>query len=737
MFAPFLLILPVLHPLLLEGSIMSEVKTFKTKLGDKDLVLEVGKLASQATGSVIAHYGDTVILATAVITAEPREGVDFFPLLVDYEERLYAAGKISGSRFIKREGRPSDQAILTCRLIDRPIRPLFPKDFRRDVQIVITVLSFDPASDPDVVSIVAASAALIQAGAPFEGPVAAVRVGLDDKDKFILNPPQDELKKSKLDLVVAGTKDKVMMLEAGAKEIGEEKMLQAIEFGHKNLLPLIKIQEEMAKEIEKIVVEKPADDIHQEIKKIMGGKLKKVVKEVDKEKRNQDLKEFEEEVLTSLEGSFKQVDLKTAFSSLLEKEVREAILKDNHRPDNRKLDEVRPIDIEIGILPRTHGSGLFSRGQTQALSIATLGGPGEEQVIETMEEEGEKRYMHHYNFPPFSTGEVRPMRSVGRREIGHGSLAERALIPVIPAKEEFPYTIRVVSEILSSNGSSSMAAVCGSTLALMDAGVPIKVPVAGIAMGLVTDESGKEYKLLTDIQGLEDFGGDMDFKVAGTKDGITAIQLDIKISGLDMKIIQETLRQAKKTRLEILQKMLRVIPVPRKELSPFAPRISIVKINPEKIGELIGPGGKTINKIIMECGGKEITNIDIDEDGTVSISSNDVQMSQKAVNMVKDITKEIKTGETLTGVVKAIQKDRISGKEIGAIVQLTPKMDGMVHISQIADYRVPKVSDVLHVGDRIPVVVIDIDKERGRISLSYKAAKGPLLNDNRYNRQKR
>ena len=707
---------------------MFDIKTFKTKIGEKELSLEIGKFAGQASGAVTAKYGDTVILATAVVSPEPRDGVDFFPLMVDYEERLYAAGKISGSRFIKREGRPSEAAILTCRLIDRPLRPLFPKNFRNDVQIIITVLSFDPESDPDVVSIVAASAALVRAGAPFNGPVGAVRIGLDDNNEFIINPSSTMLKNSKLDLVVAGTSEKVMMLEAGAKEVDEKTILKAIEFAQKNMQPLIKVQEEMAKGLKKIEVSKPADDIHEEIKKILGENLKEAVKEAEKEKRNQALKVFENQVLEQLEGNFKQIDLKAAFNKLVEKEVRELILKENIRPDGRKIDEIRPINVEVGVLPRTHGSGLFTRGSTQALTIATLGGPGEEQVIETMEEEGEKRYMHHYNFPPFSTGEVRPIRSTGRREIGHGALAERALVPVIPSKEEFPYTIRLVSEILSSNGSSSMASVCGSTLALMDAGVPIKKPVSGIAMGLVTDKENKSYKVLTDLQGIEDFGGDMDFKVAGTKDGVTAIQLDIKIDGLSMEIIKDTLEKAKIGRMTIMEKMLKVIPSSRKELSPYAPRITVVKINPEKIGELIGPGGKTINKIITDCGGKEIISIDIDEDGTVSVSSIDAKMAEKAVATVKDLMKEIKTGDIINGEVKSIQKDRISGKEIGAIVQLTPKLDGMVHISQLADYRVPKVSDILKVGDQISVMVLDIDKERGRISLSYKAAKNQSSN---------
>ncbi|MCL5794946.1 MAG: polyribonucleotide nucleotidyltransferase, partial [Patescibacteria group bacterium] len=531
---------------------------------------------------------------------------------------------------------------------------------------------------------------------------------------------------------VAATAEKVMMLEAEANEVDEKTMFDAIEYGHKALQPAIKIQQEIAKGIAKNKPETPNEKIHEELKKFLGAKVKKAVKVVNKEERQKHLTAFEEEIYKEFEGDYKQSELKSALEHLVKKEVREAILKENHRPDGRSLKEIRPIDIKTSLLPRTHGSALFTRGQTQALSIVTLGGPGEEQMIDTMEGEGEKRYMHHYNFPPFSTGEVKPIRSTGRREIGHGALAERALVPMIPAKEEFPYTIRVVSEILSSNGSSSMASVCGSTLALMDAGVPIKKPVSGIAMGLVTSEDEKKYKILTDLQGLEDFGGDMDFKVAGTADGITAIQLDIKIHGLSFDIIKDTLKQANEARLEILAKIIKAIPAPRKQLSPHAPRILITKINPEKIGDVIGPGGKTINKIILECGGKEVTSIDIDEDGTVSVASNDSKMGEKALAMVKSITQELEIGKIYTGEITNIQKDRKTGNEIGAIVQITPKLDGMVHISQIAESRIAKVSDVLHVGDRIPVMVLDIDKDRGRISLSYKAAKRPLFNNHKH-----
>ncbi|EKD57035.1 MAG: hypothetical protein ACD_58C00017G0001 [uncultured bacterium] len=705
-----------------------ESQKLTTKLGTKDLIIETGILAEQASGAVTLRYGDTVVLATAVVSKEAREGVDFFPLLVDYEERLYAAGKISGSRFIKREGRPSEAATLACRLIDRPLRPLFPKDYRNDVQVVITTLSYDSENDPDVIGIVAASAALMQTHAPFEGPVGAVRVGMDETGKFIVNPTSAELDKSQLDLVVAGTKDKVMMIEAGANEVSEEKMFEAIEFAHNQMQASIKIQMDLVKR-EAVVtqldemMEESKQNIEKEVKEFIGDKFKELARITDKAKRSTQYDQFMHEVLDNFEGNYKQIDLKNELDKLMKKAVRQAILEDNHRPDGRKLDEIRPIDVQVGLLPRTHGSGLFTRGQTQALSIVTLGGPGEEQLIDTMEEEGKKRYMHHYNFPPYSTGEAKPLRSAGRREIGHGALAERALRSVIPSKEDFPYTIRVVSEILSSNGSSSMASTCGSTIALMDAGVPIKKPVSGIAMGLVTSDDGKVSKILTDLQGLEDFGGDMDFKVAGTADGITAVQLDIKLKGLSFEIIKDTLEKARIGRLSILDKMLKVIPESRKELSPYAPRIITVKINAEKIGELIGPGGKNINGIIAECGGKDVVSIDIDEDGTVSIASIDSVMGEKAAEMVKSSMKEVTVGETIMGTVTNIQKDRLSGKEVGAIVQLTPKIDGMVHISQVADQRIERVSDYLHVGDKISVLVMDVDKERGRISLSYKAAK--------------
>lgn len=698
------------------------MKDFKTKLGDKDLIISTGKLAQLASGSVTVRYGDTVVLATAVVAAEPREDVDFFPLLVDYEERLYAAGKISGSRFIKREGRPSDQAVLTCRLIDRPIRPLFPKSFKNDVQVVITVLSFDMENDPDTISIIAASAALCQSAAPFEGPVAAVRVGRVD-GQFIVNPTIEQSEKSDIDLVVAGTKEKVMMLEAGALEVNEKDMIDAIKFAHQALQPALEIQKELISQTKQSVEEAEEPAIIKEVKEYLGKKLAKVVFEADKTKREEQISAFEKEVLENFEGNYKQIDLKSAFGQILEKEVRGAVIDKEMRPDGRKLDEIRPISIEVGLLPRTHGSGLFTRGQTQVLSIVTLGPPSEEQIIETMEEEGTKRYMHHYNFPPFSTGEVRPMRSVSRREIGHGALAERALAPVIPDREKFPYTIRVVSEVLSSNGSSSMASTCGSTLALMDAGVPIKEPVAGIAIGLMTSEDGKKHKILTDIAGIEDFAGDMDFKVTATNNGITAVQLDTKLKGLDISILQEALDAARKANDTLLGKIATVIAEPKKDLSPYAPRIETVKIPIDKIGEIIGPGGKTIRKLIDDCGGKEVISIDIEDDGTVTVASTDPQMSKKALDWIEGTTKEAVVGQIYEGPVTSIVKDRMRGNEIGAIVQILPNQDGMVHISQISDSRVEHIEDVLKIGQMVKVKVMEIDKERGRVSLSIKAAR--------------
>jgi len=697
-------------------------KTYSVDFSGRQLLLETGKLALLAQGSIKATCGGTVVLATAVVADEPREGIDFFPLLVDYEERLYAAGKISGSRFIKREGRPSDAAILACRMIDRPIRPLFPKTFRNDVQVIITVLSYDGENDPDIMGMIAASAALSQTKAPFLGPIGAIKIGLVD-GKLVANPTIDQIEASDLNLTIASTRDKVMMIEAEASEVPEEKIIEAIELAKKSIIPLIEIQEKIkADHVEEESGVELIDDqtIHGEVSKIVGDKLKEAVRELDKMKREENLKGFEDEVLKTLEGNYKQVELKNAFTKLVEKEIRAAILDDEHRPDGRGILEVRPIDIEVGVLPRVHGSGLFTRGQTQALTVATLASPGMEQFIDTMEAETTKRFMHHYNFPPFSTGEVSPMRGVSRRAVGHGYLAEKALLRMIPTTEEFPYTIRLVTEILTSNGSSSMAATCGSTLALMDAGVPIKKAVAGIAMGLVTDKKDdSKFKVLTDLQGLEDFAGDMDFKIAGTRDGITAIQMDTKIAGLNDTIIETTFKQAKVGRMEILDAMEEIISKPN-ELSPLAPVIKAIKINPEKIGELIGPGGKNIRKIIEDCGGKEVTSIDIEDDGTVMIGSTDSEMGKKAISIVESMTREIEIGEIIEGKVIEIKRDRMTGKQVGAIIEITPRQDGMVHISQIANERVEDIEKFMKPGDVVKAKVVDVDREKGRVALSTK-----------------
>ena len=707
-------------------------KEYSVEFGGKTLTFKTGQMAQQADGAVVVQYGDTVVLATAVIANTPREGVDFLPLMVDYEERLYAAGKISGSRFIKREGRPTETAVLNARLIDRPLRPLFPKGFRNDVQVIATVLSMDGENDADIPAMIGASAALSLTNAPFEGPIAGVRVGRIDGE-FIVNPTFAQQAVSELDLVISATKTKVMMLEAGASVVPEAIVVEGIEFGHAAMQPVFEVIEKMKADRshqqadEMVDVEMEGSDIHSDIHGLIGTELAAAVREMDKEKREALIKAHEQQVMETFEGNYKQVDLKSAFGKLLEKQFRHLILTEGIRPDGRKLDEIRPIDCQVGLLPRTHGSALFTRGQTQALSIVTLGGPGEAQMIDTLEMEGTKRFMHHYNFPPFSVGEVKPLRGTGRREIGHGALAERALLAIIPDKDTFPYTIRVVSETLSSNGSSSMASTCGMTLALMDAGVPIKAPVAGIAIGLITEEGfndkeNGDYKLLTDIQGIEDFGGDMDFKVTGTSEGVTAIQLDMKVKGLPIKMLAESIERARIARLSILKTMAATLAEPRAEMSQYAPRIITVKIPVKKIGDIIGPGGKTINKIIDAAGGKTITTIDIDEDGTVNIASTDPELGRIAAETIEGLVADVEVGQIYQGTVIGIQKDRMSGKEIGAIVQVLPNKDGMVHISELSNERVDTVSSVVKMGDKFPVKVMAVDAERGRISLSKKRA---------------
>lgn len=703
------------------------------EIAGKELSLSSGELAPQADGAVVARMGDTMVLATCVVGKEPSD-LSYMPLSVDYEERFYASGKISGSRFIKREGRPSEEAVLTARMIDRPIRPLFPKYFRHDIQIVITVLSYDKENDPDLLALCAASAAVSQSMAPFSGPVGMARVGLISGE-LIINPTKTEMKESDLDLVVIGTKERVMMIETAAKQVPEEKILEAINLTKEPICQMIDAQKPFWKE-DRLVAEDHTVEMQGAVKELIGSRLHQLLCREESAGREEEISALKEETLAAFEGKFKQADLEEVFGKFLEKEIRHAILSDGIRPDGRKITDLRELTSKVGILPRTHGSALFSRGQTQSLTTATLASPGMEQFIDTMEMEGTKRYMHFYNFPPYSTGETGRVGSPNRREIGHGALAEKALLPVIPDRDKFPYTIRLVSEIMSSNGSSSMAATTASTLALMDAGVPIVAPVAGIAMGLVTcdkdsdmakipeikEDSKYKFVVLTDLQGLEDFGGDMDFKIAGTREGITAIQLDTKIDGLSHEIIKKTFEDAKVARDKILDVVDQTIATPREKLSDFAPRIITVKINPAKIGELIGPGGKNIQGIIAECGGKEVVAVDIEDDGTVMISSADSGAAQKAQAMVEGQTAEAELNKIYDGVVTNIQKDRMSGKEIGAIVEFMPNKDGMVHISEIAPERIDKVSDKVKVGDKVRVKVVSVDPERGRVGLSIKKA---------------
>ncbi len=688
---------------------------FTTQLGESKLILETGKLAKLASGSVTLRLGDTVVLATAVVSPTPREGIDFFPLLIDFEERFYAAGKISGSRFIKREGRPSEDAILSARLIDRPLRPLFPKGFYNDVQVVVTVLSADVMNDPDILGITAASCALMQTGIPFKGPVAGIRVGRIDGE-FVINPTYEQREKSELDIVIAGTKDGIMMVEAGASGVPEDIILQAIEFGHRSLQPTLELQAEMAqalgvKPMDVVFSETPLDLKEQIVDKVKP-RLQEAIYHPEKTVRNASLAKLRQDIWEEFVSETNpELVVSDIFNKALSEEVRRNILVEDRRPDGRKLYEIRPLSIEVGLLPRPHGSALFTRGETQALTTTTLGSLDDEQMLDTMEFETTKRYMHHYNFPPFATGEVKPLRQAGRREVGHGALAERALLPVIPAREDFPYTIRVVSEILASNGSSSMASVCGSTLSLMDAGVPISKPIAGVAMGLITD--GDKYKILTDIAGIEDFNGDMDFKVAGSRDGVTALQMDIKVAGITVAIMKDALAQAKVGRLFLLDKMAEVIAEPRKELSQYAPRVLTVKIPQDRIGEVIGPGGRVINDIIDKAGGKQITNISIEEDGMVYITSTDAKLGEQAADTIRNMMREVEVGEKFSGKVTRLM-------DFGAFVEILPGKEGLVHISELANERVDRVEDVVKVGDSLEVIVTEIDN-LGRTNLSHKA----------------
>ncbi|WMT27754.1 polyribonucleotide nucleotidyltransferase [Bacillus aerius] len=689
-----------------------EKQVFTIDWAGRQLTVETGQLAKQANGAVLVRYGDTAVLSSATASKEPKP-LDFFPLTVNYEERLYAVGKIPGG-FIKREGRPSEKAILASRLIDRPIRPLFADGFRNEVQVISIVMSVDQDCSSEMAAMFGSSLALCVSDIPFEGPIAGVTVGRVD-GKLIINPNIEQLEQSDINLVVAGTKDAINMVEAGADEVPEETMLEAIMYGHQEIKRLIEFQEEIVKAVGKEKIDIPLYEVDQalaeEVKQLAETDLLKAIQVHEKHAREDAISAVKKAVVQKFEeeerdeATIKQA--KDVLNKLVKNEVRRLITEEKVRPDGRGVDQIRPLSSEVGLLPRTHGSGLFTRGQTQALSICTLGALGDVQILDGLGVEESKRFMHHYNFPQFSVGETGPMRGPGRREIGHGALGERALEPVIPSEKDFPYTVRLVSEVLESNGSTSQASICASTLAMMDAGVPIKAPVAGIAMGLV--KSGEYYSVLTDIQGMEDALGDMDFKVAGTSKGVTALQMDIKIDGLSKDILEEALQQAKKGRMEILDSMLSTIPASRGELSRYAPKILTMTINPDKIRDVIGPSGKQINKIIEDTGVK----IDIEQDGTIFISSTEEDMNQKAKKIIEDLVREVEVGQLYLGKVKRIEK-------FGAFLEIFSGKDGLVHISELALERVGKVEDVVKIGDELLVKVTEIDKQ-GRVNLSRKA----------------
>jgi len=687
-----------------------ESRSFERIIGGRKLTIETGKLAEQAAAAVTIHYGDSVVLVTACISDQPREGGDFLPLTIEYEERHYAAGKIPGG-FIRREGRPTQEATLASRLTDRPLRPLLPKQWRNDIQLINTVLSADQENDPDILAVIGSSAVLSMSEVPFEGPVSAVHVGYIN-DQLVLNPTLAELEDSLLDLIVASTKKTIIMVEAGAKEASEDIFLRAIEFGHEANQDIIQLQEELQLAYGKPKVEVAVHEINPEISaavsSIADEKFTRALSHSIKALREQELSEIEGELMESLGESFPKDDILSAFDYRIRSEIRSSLLERKQRVSGRSLTEVRPINCELGLLPRTHGSGLFTRGQTQVLTITTLGSTRKEQQLDGLGIVETKRFMHHYNMPPFSNGEVKRLGNPGRREIGHGALAERSLEPVLPRDEDFPYTIRLVSEVLSSSGSTSMASVCASSLSLMDAGIPIKRAVSGIAMGLVTDDAGN-YAILTDIEGMEDNYGDMDFKVAGTSEGITGMQMDTKIKGLSLEIVEKTLSQAKEARLFILDKMNQTISSSRSEVSPYAPRMHKMTVPPEKIGSVIGPGGKTIRSITEETK----TSVDIDNDGTVIIGSTDEASINKAIKIIEGLTKEAEVGGIYTGKVTRVLN-------FGAMVEILPGKEGLVHISELADYRVANVEDVAKVGDEITVQVIEIDN-LGRVNLSRRA----------------
>ena len=694
-------------------------KTYSTELAGRKLTIETGKIAELANGSVVVRYGDTVVMVNVTAAKEPKEGIDFFPLSVDYEEKLYSVGKIPGG-FTKREGKPSDKAILTSRAIDRPLRPLFPKDFRNDVCVTATVLSVEQDNSPEVCAMIGASAALSISDIPFGGPTAAVNVGWVDGE-IVINPTAEQREKSKLTATVAGTLEKITMIEAGADEIPNETMLEAIKKAHVEIKNICNFISEIKAEIGKPKFEYKSfavdPEFYQDIVEHFKDRMYQDVQATDKEVRDQNIDKITEDITAYVVDKYgedaeeeRKSDIADSVHDLEKACVREMILEEHKRPDGRKIDEIRPLSCEVGLLPRVHGSALFTRGQTQVMSIVTLGMKSEEQMLDGIDEETEKRYMHQYNFPSYSVGEARPSRGPGRREIGHGALAEKALVPVLPSEEEFPYAIRVVSEVLSSNGSTSQASICGSTLALMDAGVPIKKPVAGISTGLVTDKNDpSRYIMLTDIQGIEDFFGDMDFKVGGTKDGITAIQVDIKIDGLTYDIIEQAFERTKVARDYILDKiMLPVIEKPRSDISKYAPRINTTQISVDKIKDVIGPGGKMINKIIDETGVK----IDIEDDGRVCVYSNDSESGKKAIKMIENIAREIEVGGVYDGIVTRIMS-------FGAFVDVGGGKEGLLHISKISSKRVEKVEDILSVGDEVTVKVYEIDHQ-GRINLTMK-----------------
>jgi len=684
--------------------------SFESEVGGRKLTIDTGKLAGQADGAVTVRYGDTVVLVTVCTSQEPREGVDFLPLTIDYEERLYAAGKIPGG-FIRREGRPSQDATLASRQTDRPLRPLLPKAWRNDIQVIITVLSADQENDPDILAIIGGSAALSISPVPFYGPVSAVNVGYIN-DEMVLNPTMAQLGDSQLDLVVVSTKEAIVMIESGAKEAPEDIVLKGIEFGHQANQPIIQLQEQIQQAVGKPKLEAPVSEVNPEalaaITPLTDKKLAQALSQTEKSQREEELSNLKKELVEKLGEKFPEGAIKAALDSKIRAEIRSNLLEKQKRIDGRGLTDVRPISCEVGLLPRTHGSALFTRGQTQVLTITTLGSVGKEQPLDGLGIEEKKRFIHHYNFPPFSSGETKRVGSPGRREIGHGALAERAIEPILPKAEDFPYTIRLVSEVLSSSGSTSMASVCASSLSLMDAGIPTSAAVAGIAMGLVTGDDGN-YMVLTDIQGIEDNHGDMDFKIAGTAKGITAMQMDTKLKGVSLEVVAKTLPQARDARLFILEKMQQTISTSRPEMSKYAPRMYKITIDPDKIGAVIGTGGKTIRAIIEQTK----TTIDIDNEGIVVIGAVNEESARKAIDIIESLTKEIEVGTIYTGKVSRILN-------FGAMVEIAPGKDGLVHISELADYRVAKVEDEVKIGDEVTVKVIGID-DMGRVNLSRRA----------------